>query len=107
MASTRFQMIIGNIGSPRGSTIRATYPQFRCDNCIKRTVRQSALLCRAGLEQVGREACRTRVRNAGDRAQVFVDGLDVIVGHVALDGPRHDLENIGGEGRRSNATLRT
>ena len=62
--------------------------------------------CRTCLVQVGRKAYRTRVRDAGDRTQVFVDGRDVFVGHVALDGPRHDLENIGGEGRRCNATLR-
>ena len=72
---------------------------------MKPIARQRALGCRTCLVQVGRKACRTGVRNAGDRAQVFIDGLDVIVRHVAMDRPRHDLENIGGKGRRSNATL--
>jgi hypothetical protein len=39
------------------------------------------------------------VWNAGDRLQVFVDGRNVIVGHLAVSRPRHDLEDSSVDGR--------
>src|SRR5271170_1772087 len=37
---------------------------------------------------------------AGNRAQIFVDGDEVVVAHVLKDGPRHYLEEVAVEGRR-------
>jgi hypothetical protein len=67
----------------------------------------SLLLVRAGLvheTRKGRGASWQRnrctlVRNARDRLQVFVDGSDVIIGHVAVGRPRHDLEDVTVQGR--------
>jgi hypothetical protein len=66
-----------------------------------------ASLLWAGLVQITGKAGSSVVRDAGNRAQVFVDGAEVVVGHVQVDRPRHDLEKTGGKGRRSNATHRS
>src|SRR5580765_6552462 len=46
----------------------------------------------------GRWACDT-----GDRTQILVDGFEVTVSHVVIDGPRHDLKKIGVERLRNAA----
>ncbi len=38
--------------------------------------------------------------DAGDGTQILVDGPEVMVSHVVIDGPRHDLEEITVERRR-------
>src|SRR5881409_466276 len=38
--------------------------------------------------------------DARDSTEIFVDRLQVMVGHILKRGPRHDLENITIEGRR-------
>ena len=35
---------------------------------------------------------RGRASDARNGAQVFVDGPQITVGHIVVDGPRHDLE---------------
>jgi hypothetical protein len=64
----------------------------------------ASLALRTGLVQITGKADSSLVRDAGYRAQVFVDGPDVIVRHVTVDRPRHDHKKTGVEGRRRDAT---
>src|SRR5262249_59027291 len=60
-------------------------------------------LLAAEMNQICRQA-EAGVRDARDRPKIFVNGSEVVVGHVAIDRPWHDLKQVGVEGRRSNAT---
>jgi hypothetical protein len=48
---------------------------------------------------VAQRARRRRTCNARDRAQIFVDRPEVVVGHVLVSEPRHYLEKITVERR--------
>src|SRR6516225_10304553 len=80
-------------------------------SCLRAGVRQLApvrnRVSRTDLVQVGRKADCALMGDAGNGPQVFVDSADVIVRHVAVGRTRHDLKEIGVEGRRKDTTLRT
>src|SRR5579883_87588 len=48
---------------------------------------------------------RRRPLDAGDGAQVFVDGLQFMIGHVAEGRPGHDLQQIAVERRRQTIAI--
>src|SRR6516164_3522726 len=49
---------------------------------------------------VQRARCR-RARDARDGTQILVDGAEVMVGHVSIDGPWHDLQTTTVERERN------
>jgi len=48
-----------------------------------------------------------RSLNTGDRAQIFINGLEFMIGHIAERRPRHDLEETAIEGSRQASSVRS
>src|SRR5882762_1964767 len=44
--------------------------------------------------------------DAGNGAEIFVDGTEVVIRHVFINGPRHDLEQIPVEWKRHTARVK-